>query len=80
MILQRDNGRKFVTAVISEFKLKLDTSPFLNSGSIERSNQDVSNMSLNWCHENEITKIVLFILALAHSKKMCTNCDSKIGK
>ena len=52
MILQRDNGRKFVTAAISEFKLLWPEF----SGSIERSNQDVSNMAFNWCHENKSTK------------------------
>ena len=64
MILQSDNGDEFVAAVIVELKLLWSELVLVNGrprhsqsqGSIERSNQDVSNMVLNWCHDNNSAK------------------------
>ena len=63
-ILQSDNGKEFVAAVISDLmKLWPDCQIIRgkprhpqSQGSVERCNQDVENMLRAWCHDNNSKK------------------------
>jgi hypothetical protein len=62
VILQSDNGREFVNKIINDLKIMWPALKIVHGkplriqiqGSVERANQDIQNMLINWMQTNNV--------------------------